>query len=62
VAKVKTRPARKRARKPRLPPFNVVLLDDDDHTYDYVIEGFVRSSIATTEGAATAEEVDSSGF
>ncbi len=25
-------------RKPkRLPPYNVVLLDDDDHTYEYVI-------------------------
>src|SRR6266850_4610713 len=23
---------------PRLPPFNVVLLNDDDHTFDYVIE------------------------
>ncbi|MBI3925796.1 MAG: ATP-dependent Clp protease adaptor ClpS [Armatimonadetes bacterium] len=25
-----------------LPPWNVVLLDDDDHTYDYVIEMLQR--------------------
>ena len=29
----------KRKQKPKtLPPFNVVLLDDDDHSYEYVIE------------------------
>ena len=31
----------KPSKKPRtrqLPPWNVILLDDDDHTYDYVIE------------------------
>ncbi|MBS0197818.1 MAG: ATP-dependent Clp protease adaptor ClpS [Planctomycetes bacterium] len=25
-----------------LPPYNVVLLDDDDHTYEYVIEMMMR--------------------
>ena len=30
-------PARKRRTK-QLPPWNVVLLDDDEHTYEYVIE------------------------
>ena len=38
----KAKPARAapdRRRQPgKLPPYNVVLLDDDDHTYEYVIE------------------------
>ncbi len=37
--KQKRRPDSKTDKNPRrLPPYNVVLLDDDDHTYDYVIE------------------------
>ena len=40
----KTKPAPKPAAKPPtpLPPWNVVLLDDDDHSYDYVIEMLCR--------------------
>jgi ATP-dependent Clp protease adaptor protein ClpS len=40
----KTRPRARKApgarprRTRQLPPFNVVLLDDDDHTVDYVVE------------------------
>jgi ATP-dependent Clp protease adaptor protein ClpS len=63
VAKVKTRPARKRRRKTKqLPPFNVVLLDDDDHTYEYVIE-MLRSIFGHEEQKAfqMAKEVDNSG-
>lgn len=35
--KSKAKPSKKRPTK-LLPPWNVVLLDDDDHTYDYVVE------------------------
>lgn len=53
---------RPRLEPQQLPPFNVVLLDDDDHSYEYVIEmlgkvfghGFERSY-------QMAKEVDSAG-
>ncbi len=42
--------------------FNVVLLDDDDHTYDYVIEMLCRTFCMTSAQAfQRAVEVDSSG-
>ena len=64
-------PARRRSRrqklstskKPRkLPPYHVVLLNDDDHTFDYVIE-MLRSLFGFPEmrGQALAECVDLSG-
>lgn len=62
-AKAKAKPARKRRRKSKkLPPFNVVLLDDNDHTYDYVI-GMLRSLFGHSEEAAfkMAKEVDDTG-
>ncbi|HEV8379361.1 MAG TPA: ATP-dependent Clp protease adaptor ClpS [Tepidisphaeraceae bacterium] len=31
-------PGKKESPPQRLPPYHVVLLNDDDHTYDYVIE------------------------
>jgi ATP-dependent Clp protease adaptor protein ClpS len=44
------------------PLWHVVLLDDDDHTYDYVIE-MLRQLFGHTEGVALrmAREVDSTG-
>src|SRR5687767_4635491 len=39
--KQESKPNLKPKRSPpggKLPPYNVVLLDDDDHTYDYVME------------------------
>ena len=34
----KTRPAPRRSPPKQLPPYHVVLLDDDDHTVPYVVE------------------------
>lgn len=49
--------------KPRqLPPYNVVLLDDNDHTYEYVIE-MLRCVFGYPEqkGYQLAKEVDTRG-
>src|SRR5579863_9226570 len=44
------------------PLYRVVLLDDDDHTYDYVIEMLQKIFIFTAEQALRhAQEVDSAG-
>jgi ATP-dependent Clp protease adaptor protein ClpS len=58
-----TRPLPKRRRKSKkLPPFNVVLLDDNDHSYEYVIEMLgVVFAHATQKAYQMAKEVDSSG-
>lgn len=46
----------------RQPPYNVVLLDDDDHTYDYVIEMLMKLFGHPQEKAfRMAEEVDATG-
>ncbi|MDB5294930.1 MAG: hypothetical protein JWO31_913 [Phycisphaerales bacterium] len=46
----------------QLPPYNVVLLDDDDHTYEYVIEMLGKVFAHPVERAMQmAKEVDSSG-
>jgi ATP-dependent Clp protease adaptor protein ClpS len=49
--------------QPKLtPPYNVVLLDDDDHTYDYVIEMLGKIFGYTKETAyLMAKEVDTTG-
>src|SRR6266851_4250316 len=44
------------------PLYNVVLLDDDDHTYDYVIEMLQKIFVFSLDQAYRhAEEVDSCG-
>src|SRR5215475_10146789 len=44
------------------PLFNVVLLDDDEHTYDYVIEMLCSIFCLSTEAAfQNAVEVDQTG-
>jgi ATP-dependent Clp protease adaptor protein ClpS len=56
-------PAIEPTREERLTPlFNVVLLDDDDHTYDYVIEMLGRLFMMPPQTAFHhAVEVDSAG-
>jgi ATP-dependent Clp protease adaptor protein ClpS len=52
-------------RKPRLrklPPFNVVLLDDDDHTVDYVVEMLRRLfGYPEEQGGGMVKTLDSAG-
>jgi len=46
----------------RTPLYRVVLLDDDDHTYDYVIEMLQKIFIFSSQQALRhAEEVDAQG-
>jgi len=49
-------------REDHAPLYRVVLLDDNDHTYDYVIEMLQKIFVFTLEEAYRhAEEVDSCG-
>ncbi|MCZ2153017.1 MAG: ATP-dependent Clp protease adaptor ClpS [Bryobacterales bacterium] len=46
----------------RSPMYNVVLLDDDQHTYDYVIDMLQRLFLVSAQQAFRhAEEVDTTG-
>ena len=57
------RPAEKVEQKTEgLPPYNVVLLDDDDHSYEYVILMLKRVFGHSIEkGYEMAQEVDAKG-
>ena len=61
--KVKPRPkGKKLPRVEKLPPYNVVLMNDDDHSYEYVIEMLGALFAHPVERAFTmAEEVDRAG-
>jgi ATP-dependent Clp protease adaptor protein ClpS len=66
-AKTESKAKRKRradtSRKPRkLPPYNVVLLNDDEHTYTYVVE-MLKAIFGFPEnkGFKLAEQVDRTG-
>ncbi|HXJ43849.1 MAG TPA: ATP-dependent Clp protease adaptor ClpS [Bryobacteraceae bacterium] len=49
-------------REEQVPLYRVVLLDDDDHTYDYVIEMLQKIFIFSAEQALRhAQEVDANG-
>lgn len=65
AAAVKTAPQRKRSTSsnPRkVPPYNVVLLNDDDHTYEYVIEMLKRLfGYNESKGFALADQLNPVG-
>ena len=63
MSSVSPTPTQETTEQERLsPPWNVVLLDDDDHTYDYVVEMLVKLFLKTVEEAYRhAVEVDSTG-
>jgi len=54
--------ARERSRPKPQPPYHVILKDDDDHTYDYVV-GMLRKLFGHTPEHALqlAREVDETG-
>jgi ATP-dependent Clp protease adaptor protein ClpS len=57
------RPREKKEQKTkRLPPYNVILLDDDDHSYEYVIHMLkVLFGHPPEKGYRMAVEVDTTG-
>jgi ATP-dependent Clp protease adaptor protein ClpS len=58
----KSRPAPSKQKPGLLPPYNVVLLDDNDHTYEYVIEMLqVLFAHPQERGFQLAKEVDKTG-
>ncbi len=60
--KLRQRPQRGKSPPKLLPPYNVVLLNDDDHTYDYVIE--MLSSVFgynPTKGFSMAHQLNPQG-
>lgn len=63
IPETNTRPREEAKTQPRrLPPFHVVLLDDNDHTYDYVIH-MMQSVFGypIERGFQLAREVDTRG-
>ena len=57
-----TAPADPRRKPKRQPPYHVVLIDDDDHTYHYVI-GMLKAlfGFPQEKGYQLAREVDTTG-
>ena len=63
IPDVKKKSSRKTYKKPvQIPQYHVVLLDDNDHTYDYVIEMLIQTFRHSQQKAfEMACEVDSMG-
>jgi ATP-dependent Clp protease adaptor protein ClpS len=63
TAIAETQPARRPAERPQPPPrYHVVLLDDNDHTYEYVVEMLRKLFGTPSEGGfQLACEVDRTG-
>jgi ATP-dependent Clp protease adaptor protein ClpS len=63
MAAVEVAPVTQTRERERLAPlFNVVLLDDDDHTYDYVVEMLQKLFLMSeAEAFGHAVEVDTTG-
>lgn len=61
IERRKTAP-RDRPKPKRQPPYHVILLDDNDHTYDYVIEMCRKVfGYPLEKGLTLAKEVDATG-
>ncbi|QDU96960.1 ATP-dependent Clp protease adaptor ClpS [Lignipirellula cremea] len=59
---VKTKKRKKHARPKQQPRYHVILWDDDDHSYDYVMRMMLEVFAHPLEkGFAIAREVDASG-
>ena len=62
TTKIKVKPAKPKQKPRKLPPWNVVLLDDDDHTYAYVIEMLQKVfGHGDQQAYKMAKEVDETG-
>ena len=60
--KPRTKPADPKNKPKFLPPYAVVVLNDDDHTYEYVIETLCKVCGHTVEKAfKLAREIDTAG-
>ena len=61
-AKPRKAAPRRKPKSRKLPPFNVVLLDDNDHTVDYVIEMLTKVfGYPVAEGNGMVKTLDTSG-